>query len=104
MTNVPRITCEFYTLPTIGLFLGSVNHPFDLFQARTNQLLQQNRELLEHIAALGGYEPDRPNLTATSIGIAPQVRFNCGELFLLKPPLPPTLNRVSPLCIRLIAF
>lgn len=48
----------------------------DLFQARTQQLLQQNRELLEHIAALGGYhEPDRPNLTATSIGMAaPQVR------------------------------
>lgn len=46
----------------------------DSFQARTQQLLQQNRELLEHIAALGGYhEPDRPNLTATSIGIAPQV-------------------------------
>lgn len=53
----------------------SVNYQIDLFQARTQQLLQQNRELLEHIAALGGgyHEPDRPNLTATSIGIAPQV-------------------------------
>ncbi|XP_055703270.1 capon-like protein isoform X4 [Phlebotomus papatasi] len=42
-------------------------------QARTQQLLQQNRELLEHIAALGGYhEPDRPSLTAATLGIAPQ--------------------------------
>uniref|UniRef100_U5ETM4 Putative nitric oxide synthase 1 neuronal adaptor protein n=1 Tax=Corethrella appendiculata TaxID=1370023 RepID=U5ETM4_9DIPT len=43
-------------------------------QARTQQLLQQNRELLEHIASLGGYhEPDRPNLTAATIGLAPQL-------------------------------
>ncbi|XP_059613531.1 uncharacterized protein LOC132259785 isoform X3 [Phlebotomus argentipes] len=43
-------------------------------QARTQQLLQQNRELLEHIAALGGYhEPDRPSLTAATLGIAPQL-------------------------------
>uniref|UniRef100_A0A182LXI6 Uncharacterized protein n=1 Tax=Anopheles culicifacies TaxID=139723 RepID=A0A182LXI6_9DIPT len=42
-------------------------------QARIQQLLQQNRELLEHIASLGGYhEPDRPGLSATAIGIAPQ--------------------------------
>ncbi|KFB42464.1 hypothetical protein ZHAS_00010185 [Anopheles sinensis] len=45
-------------------------------QARIQQLLQQNRELLEHIASLGGYhEPDRPGLSATAIGIAPQVTF-----------------------------
>ncbi|XP_058062313.1 capon-like protein [Anopheles bellator] len=43
-------------------------------QARIQQLLQQNRELLEHIASLGGYhEPDRPGLSATAIGIAPQL-------------------------------
>uniref|UniRef100_A0AAG5D9I8 PID domain-containing protein n=1 Tax=Anopheles atroparvus TaxID=41427 RepID=A0AAG5D9I8_ANOAO len=45
-------------------------------QARIQQLLQQNRELLEHIASLGGYhEPDRPGLSATAIGIAPQLSF-----------------------------
>ncbi|XP_065074917.1 capon-like protein isoform X4 [Ochlerotatus camptorhynchus] len=43
-------------------------------QARIQQLLQQNRELLEHIASLGGYhEPDRPGLSATAIGLAPQL-------------------------------
>lgn len=42
-------------------------------QARNQQLLQQNRELLEHIASLGGYhEPDRPGI-ATTIGLAPQL-------------------------------
>ncbi|XP_055591755.1 capon-like protein isoform X2 [Uranotaenia lowii] len=42
-------------------------------QARTQQLLQQNRELLEHIASIGGYhEPDRPGLSSTAIGLAPQ--------------------------------
>lgn len=52
-----------------------------ILQARTQQLLQQNRELLEHIASLGGYhEPDRPGLTAATIGIAPQVIF-CYDLF-----------------------
>ncbi|XP_055630987.1 capon-like protein isoform X3 [Toxorhynchites rutilus septentrionalis] len=41
-------------------------------QARIQQLLQQNRELLEHISSLGGYhEPDRPNISA-AIGLAPQ--------------------------------
>uniref|UniRef100_A0A1Q3FLJ3 Putative nitric oxide synthase-binding protein n=1 Tax=Culex tarsalis TaxID=7177 RepID=A0A1Q3FLJ3_CULTA len=41
-------------------------------QARNQQLLQQNRELLEHIASLGGYhEPDRPGMS-TTIGLAPQ--------------------------------
>lgn len=43
-------------------------------QARTQQLLQQNRELLEHLASLGGYnESDRPGLTQATIGLAPQV-------------------------------
>ncbi|XP_053677286.1 capon-like protein [Anopheles nili] len=43
-------------------------------QARIQQLLQQNRELLEHIASLGGYhEPDRPGLSTNAIGIAPQL-------------------------------
>ncbi|XP_055630984.1 uncharacterized protein LOC129771407 isoform X2 [Toxorhynchites rutilus septentrionalis] len=42
-------------------------------QARIQQLLQQNRELLEHISSLGGYhEPDRPNISA-AIGLAPQL-------------------------------
>nr|XP_019538676.2 uncharacterized protein LOC109409662 isoform X1 [Aedes albopictus] len=42
-------------------------------QARIQQLLQQNRELLEHIASLGGYhEPDRPAISTTAIGLAPQ--------------------------------
>ncbi|KAG5679370.1 hypothetical protein PVAND_008939 [Polypedilum vanderplanki] len=42
-------------------------------QARTQQLLQQNRELLEHIASLSGLnETDRSGLTSTNIGIAPQ--------------------------------
>ncbi|XP_029725989.1 capon-like protein isoform X6 [Aedes albopictus] len=43
-------------------------------QARIQQLLQQNRELLEHIASLGGYhEPDRPAISTTAIGLAPQL-------------------------------
>ncbi|KAG4077268.1 hypothetical protein HA402_009897 [Bradysia odoriphaga] len=42
-------------------------------QARTQQLLQQNRELLEHLASLGSYnESDRPGLTPATIGLAPQ--------------------------------
>lgn len=46
-----------------------------IIQARNQQLLQQNRELLEHIASLGGYhEPDRPGMS-TTIGLAPQVFF-----------------------------
>lgn len=61
----------------LAITCKSIIYKSDLFQARTQQLLQQNRELLEHIAALGGYhEPDRPNLTATSIGMAPQVGWN----------------------------
>lgn len=50
-----------------------------IFQARTQQLLQQNRELLEHIAAIGGYQDsDRPGsgITPGNIGLAPQVRKN----------------------------
>lgn len=46
-------------------------------QARYQQLLQQNRELLEHLASLGGYnESDRPGLTSATIGLAPQVNFS----------------------------
>ncbi|XP_055538160.1 capon-like protein isoform X3 [Wyeomyia smithii] len=42
-------------------------------QTRIQQLVQQNRELLEHIAAFGGYhEPDRPGISSTAIGLAPQ--------------------------------
>ncbi|XP_063699323.1 capon-like protein isoform X2 [Culicoides brevitarsis] len=40
-------------------------------QARTQQLLQQNRELLEHIAAIGGYQ-DSDRAGAGNIGLAPQ--------------------------------
>lgn len=45
-------------------------------QARTQQLLQQNRELLEHLASLGGYtytENERAGLTSANISLAPQV-------------------------------
>uniref|UniRef100_A0A336K8X2 CSON005304 protein n=1 Tax=Culicoides sonorensis TaxID=179676 RepID=A0A336K8X2_CULSO len=45
-------------------------------QARTQQLLQQNRELLEHIASIGGYqESDRAGggITSGNIGLAPQL-------------------------------
>lgn len=46
-------------------------------QARTQQLLQQNRELLEHLASLGGYnENERTGLTPATIGLAPQVNEN----------------------------
>ncbi|XP_065359336.1 capon-like protein isoform X3 [Calliphora vicina] len=42
-------------------------------QARTQQLLQQNRELLEHLASLGAYtEQQTPGLTSANIGMAPQ--------------------------------
>jgi carboxyl-terminal PDZ ligand of neuronal nitric oxide synthase protein len=52
-------------------------------QSRTQQLLQQNRELLEHIASLGSYnEPDRPGLNSASMGIAPQVIFTL-DVFIL---------------------
>ncbi|XP_058829876.1 capon-like protein isoform X5 [Topomyia yanbarensis] len=43
-------------------------------QARIQQLVQQNRELLEHIATLGGFhDSDRPGMSATAIGLAPQL-------------------------------
>ncbi|XP_017138477.1 capon-like protein isoform X2 [Drosophila miranda] len=42
-------------------------------QARTQQLLQQNRELLEHLASLGAYnEQQSAGLTTANIGLAPQ--------------------------------
>ncbi|KAM7357585.1 uncharacterized protein ACRADG_002871 isoform 1-T2 [Cochliomyia hominivorax] len=42
-------------------------------QARTQQLLQQNRELLEHLASLGAYtEQQTSGLTSANIGMAPQ--------------------------------
>ncbi|XP_031617898.1 capon-like protein isoform X2 [Contarinia nasturtii] len=44
-------------------------------QARTQQLLQQNRELVEHLASLGGYtytENERAGLTSANISLAPQ--------------------------------
>ncbi|XP_017843375.2 capon-like protein isoform X2 [Drosophila busckii] len=42
-------------------------------QARTQQLLQQNRELLEHLASLGAYtEQQSTGLTTANIGMAPQ--------------------------------
>ncbi|KAH8379798.1 hypothetical protein KR009_007306 [Drosophila setifemur] len=42
-------------------------------QARTQQLLQQNRELLEHLASLGAYnEQQSAGLTTANIGMAPQ--------------------------------
>lgn len=50
-------------------------------QARTQQLLQQNRELLEHLASLGGYtENERAGLTSANISLAPQV-FWCYKLY-----------------------
>ncbi|XP_034656355.1 uncharacterized protein LOC117893737 isoform X3 [Drosophila subobscura] len=43
-------------------------------QARTQQLLQQNRELLEHLASLGAYnEQQSAGLTTANIGLAPQL-------------------------------
>ncbi|XP_017863886.1 capon-like protein isoform X8 [Drosophila mojavensis] len=43
-------------------------------QARTQQLLQQNRELLEHLASLGAYnEQQTAGLTSANIGMAPQL-------------------------------
>uniref|UniRef100_A0A1A9ZKI3 Uncharacterized protein n=1 Tax=Glossina pallidipes TaxID=7398 RepID=A0A1A9ZKI3_GLOPL len=46
-------------------------------QARTQQLLQQNRELLEHLASLGAYnEQQASGLTTANIGIAPQELLN----------------------------
>ncbi|XP_058456154.1 capon-like protein isoform X3 [Malaya genurostris] len=42
-------------------------------QTRIQQLVQQNRELLEHIAHLGGFhDTDRPGMTTNAIGLAPQ--------------------------------
>ncbi|KAL7047368.1 hypothetical protein ACKWTF_002885 [Chironomus riparius] len=42
-------------------------------QARTQQLLQQNRELLEHIASLSGLnESDRTTLTPAAMNMTPQ--------------------------------
>lgn len=58
---------------------------FLFFQARTQQLLQQNRELLEHLASLGGYtytENERTGLTSANISLAPQVTI---EYFALPP-------------------
>lgn len=43
-------------------------------QARTQQLLQQNRELLEHLASLGAYnEQQTAGLTSANIAMAPQL-------------------------------
>ncbi|XP_037937183.1 uncharacterized protein LOC119670825 isoform X2 [Teleopsis dalmanni] len=43
-------------------------------QARTQQLLQQNRELLEHLASLGGYtDQQTTGLTSANIAMAPQL-------------------------------
>ncbi|XP_053953151.1 hybrid signal transduction histidine kinase A [Anastrepha ludens] len=45
-------------------------------QARTQQLLQQNRELLEHLASLGAYnEQQSAGLTSANIGMAPQLQM-----------------------------
>ncbi|XP_069966956.1 capon-like protein isoform X3 [Bactrocera oleae] len=45
-------------------------------QARTQQLLQQNRELLEHLASLGAYnEQQGAGLTSANIGMAPQLQM-----------------------------
>lgn len=73
-------------------------------QARTQQLLQQNRELLEHIAAIGGYQDsDRPGsgITPGNIGLAPQVRIqpiflDCFDVLIvfILPRLTP--NKTSP--------
>lgn len=57
----------------IELFLHFISFSY-YPQARTQQLLQQNRELLEHLASLGGYnENERTGLTPATIGLAPQV-------------------------------
>lgn len=58
------------------LFLTHSRFISPLIQARTQQLLQQNRELLEHLASLGGYtytENERAGLTSANISLAPQV-------------------------------
>uniref|UniRef100_A0A1A9WTB7 Uncharacterized protein n=1 Tax=Glossina brevipalpis TaxID=37001 RepID=A0A1A9WTB7_9MUSC len=53
-------------------------------QARTQQLLQQNRELLEHLASLGAYnEQQASGLTSANIGIAPQFLFRASQLQML---------------------
>ncbi|KAH8242348.1 hypothetical protein KR032_001570 [Drosophila birchii] len=57
-------------------FIRRFNTKTDLLfwlQARTQQLLQQNRELLEHLASLGAYnEQQSAGLTSANIGMAPQ--------------------------------
>lgn len=66
------------SVPNTGL-------PFSLcfWQARTQQLLQQNRELLEHLASLGAYnEQQSAGLTSANIGMAPQVS-SCSPFYLL---------------------
>ncbi|XP_034481857.1 capon-like protein isoform X2 [Drosophila innubila] len=53
-------------------------------QARTQQLLQQNRELLEHLASLGAYnEQQSAGLTSANIGMAPQQQQQQSQLQLL---------------------
>ncbi|XP_032593174.1 capon-like protein isoform X2 [Drosophila grimshawi] len=52
-------------------------------QARTQQLLQQNRELLEHLASLGAYnEQQSAGLTSANIGMAPQQQQSQLQLLL----------------------
>jgi carboxyl-terminal PDZ ligand of neuronal nitric oxide synthase protein len=57
-----------------NFFKRIIKHSTFPQQQRTQQLLQQNRELLEHIGSLSGLtDAERPGLTPGNIGIAPQV-------------------------------
>lgn len=75
-----RCTFEIYWQLKMLLLFQLVNFFLlsnkSTLQARTQQLLQQNRELLEHLASLGGYtymENERTGLTSANISLAPQV-------------------------------
>jgi carboxyl-terminal PDZ ligand of neuronal nitric oxide synthase protein len=74
--QVRALSQQLYAIERIknNFTTPNVNPTLILSQARTQQLLQQNRELLEHIASLSGLnESDRTGLTSANIGMAPQV-------------------------------
>lgn len=74
--NCVRLDSFFFLLLFFVLFFTHSRFISHIIQARTQQLLQQNRELLEHLASLGGYtytENERAGLTSANISLAPQV-------------------------------
>lgn len=77
-----RIEAQVLTFSHFLLLIKIILYPLNsLQQARTQQLLQQNRELLEHIASLSGLnETDRSTLTPAAIGLAPQVSIELDVL------------------------